>query len=75
MLEPAREILVLIAYAQALLLNACADVSSSARGLKFGLRLHVYPYFVYTNSEGSGESAHLRRLPEIWLLNIAISTK
>ena len=37
-------------------LNACADVSRGARGLKFGLCLHLHPYFVYTSSEGSGES-------------------
>ena len=27
-----------------------------ARGLKFGLSLHLHPYFVYASSEGSGKS-------------------
>ena len=75
MLGPAHEFLVLIAYAQTLHFNAFADVSSSARGLKFCLRFHLYPYFVYTSTKGSDESAHLRRLPELWLLNNAIRTK
>ena len=33
------------------------------KGLSFGLCLHLHPYFVYTSSDGSGESAHMRRLP------------
>ena len=28
-------------------LNVRADISSSTRGLKFGLSLHLHPYFVY----------------------------
>ena len=60
--EPEREILVLIAYVRESPLNADADKSSRARGLKFCLSLHLHPYFVYTSSEASGESAQLRRL-------------
>ena len=51
-----------IAYAQKPPLNAHIDVSDSARGLKFDLSPHLYPYFVYASSETSGESAHMRRL-------------
>ena len=43
-------------------LNAAAKVSSQALDIKFGLSLHLHPFFVYVSSEGSGESAHLRRL-------------
>ena len=56
------EIVVLIAHAQKLPLNAQVDVSSGARGLKFGTSLYIHTYFVYASSEGSGESAHVRRL-------------
>ena len=55
-------ILVLIAYAQKPSLNAHADISSGARGLNFGLSLHLLTNFVYSSSEGSGESVHLQRL-------------
>ena len=27
-------------------------------GLNFGRGLHLYPYFVYTSSDGSGDIAH-----------------
>ena len=47
-----------IAYAQNPNLNVHADVSSEARYLKsrylkFGLILHLHPYFVYVKSKGS----------------------
>ena len=54
--------LVLIAYAQESPLNTQAELSSSARGLIFGLSLYLYPYFVYSSSRCSGESAHLHSL-------------
>ena len=38
--------------------NVHADVSSGVKGLKFCPSLHLYPYFVYANSEGFGESVH-----------------
>ena len=55
-------LLVLIAYAQIFHINDHSDISRVARGLNFGLSPHLHPYFVYTSSEGSGESANLRRL-------------
>ena len=39
-----------------------ADVSSVARGLKFGLSLYHDKFFVSESSEDRGEAAHLRRL-------------
>ena len=47
--------------AQEFPLNAHADVFSGAKGLNFGMSLHLYPYFGYASIEGSGEVAHLRR--------------
>ena len=41
---PAHQVLVLISYVQMLLINAHTDVSIEARGLNFGLSLHVHPY-------------------------------
>ena len=43
------------------LANTHADVSSKANGLKLGMSLHLYAYFMYASSEGSGESAHMMR--------------
>ena len=45
----------------------CANASNKRpcctdRGLKFIVSLHSHPHFVYASSEGSGESAHMRRL-------------
>ena len=60
--EPAHEILAHIAYAQTPPFNTRADVTRKARGLKFGLRLHLLLCFVYASSEGSGETAHKHRL-------------
>ena len=31
--------------------NAIAEVASGARGLNFGLSIHLHPYFVYRSSE------------------------
>ena len=55
------EMLELIAYAQMPIMNAHADEYSKVRGLRFGLSLHKHPYFVFVSSEGSGQSAHMRR--------------
>ena len=44
------------------LINANDNVSSEGRGLKFGLNLHLHPYFVCVSSEGSGKSTHMCRL-------------
>ena len=35
---------------------------------------HIYPYFVYADSKGSGESAHLQDLSEPSFLDTAISS-
>ena len=43
-------------------LNAYSEVSSGARGLTFNLNLDLHSYFVYINSECSGESERLFRL-------------
>ena len=56
------DLFVFIAYAQMPLIIAHADVSSYARGLKFGLSFHLHPYFVHTSSKDSSEYAHMRRL-------------
>ena len=42
---PVYEISVLIAFAPLPLINGHADVSSDAIGLKFGMSLHLHPYF------------------------------
>ena len=67
--EPCREInnlvhaiLVLFAYTRTPPLYVHAEISSGARGNKFRLSLHLYPYYVYASNEGSGESVLLRRL-------------
>ena len=39
-----------------------AVISGDGRRLQRCLDLHLYPYFVYGSSEGSGESAHMRKL-------------
>ena len=56
------EILVLVAFPQKRLINVLAYVSSGARGLNFGLSLHLHPYFVCASSKCSGKYVHLRRL-------------
>ena len=52
----------IIANAQKPPWNTHTYVTSWVRYLTFNLGLHLHPYFVYACSEGSGESAHLRRL-------------
>ena len=42
--------------------NAHAQPSSVARCLNIGRTLRLFPYFMCANSEGSGETARLRRL-------------
>ena len=65
-------VLVLIVYAQKPLINTYADISSQTRGLNFDLHLHLHQYFVYANSESTGESADS---PELLLYDNAKSTK
>ena len=38
------------------------QISSEARGLMFGFKLHLHPYFMCASSEVSDETAHLCRL-------------
>ena len=51
-------------------LNAHSDVSSRARGLNFGLSLHLHPYFVYASSEDSGETGGCTGLIQPWPLTM-----
>ena len=48
------EIMVRIVYAQKPLMIVHSDVCSSS----FALSFHLHPWFVYSSSEGSGESAY-----------------
>ena len=59
---PAYEILVLITHAQKPPINTHADISRGAKGLNFGLNLHLHPFFVYVGSNGFCESVLLCRL-------------
>ena len=43
-----------------------ADISCQA-GSKFGLSLHLLPYFVYASSKGSGQYAHKRTVHKSYL--------
>ena len=45
-----------------------------ARGLNFGLSLHLHTFFVYASREGSGKTAYMRR-SEPSLLPDAMSTQ
>ena len=51
-----------VVYAQMPVINVHVDVSSEARGLIISLSLHPDQYFMYSSSDYSGESAHMRRL-------------
>ena len=55
----------LITHAETSLINAHEydpDVAIEARGLNIGQSLTLHPYFKNSSSEGSGKSAHMRRL-------------
>ena len=58
---------VRFAYAQKSPLNEHADVSNMVRVLNFALRLHLHPYFMCASSEGSVETAQLRRLSRAFI--------
>ena len=60
---------------QSLPLNAHSEIYSGATCPHFGLSFHLYTYFMYASSQGSGKSAHCTDLPEPPLLNNVISTK
>ena len=59
---PAHDNSILIASAQKPPINSHTDLLSGTRDLSFSLGLQLHPHFVYPSSEGSDESAHLRRL-------------
>ena len=69
---PIHEILVLNAYAQKPLINAHVDISSKTTGLIFGQSLHLHPYLMYANSEGSGADSSEASL--LFLLNQDFTT-
>ena len=48
--------------------NAYTDVSIGGSTLNFGSSLHLHPSFMYANSEGSGESAHMRGLACVFIV-------
>ena len=53
---PAHEILVLFAFSKKPPINTMVvDESCGARGMNFGLILHLDPYFVYASSKSSGK--------------------
>ena len=60
--EPTHEIMALIALGKLLSSNTHAQQSSGATRLIFGQTLHLLPYFMCVNSEGSGETAQMRSL-------------
>ena len=55
--EPTHEIMALFVLRKHILQNAHAQPSSGARCLIFDRAFHLRPYFMYVNSEGSGETA------------------
>ena len=59
--EPRHEIMALFALRK-LILQTRIRASSGARCLIFGRTLRLLPYFMCANSEGSGETARMRRL-------------
>ena len=58
-IEPALQIMVLFVLRK--FKRACAAILW-ARGMVFGWTLFLLPYFMHANSEGSGETARMRRL-------------
>ena len=56
-------------------INTHADTSSGTSGLNFGLRLYLYPYFVYASSVCSGVMRICSGSPEPSSLDIPISAK
>ena len=42
-------------------LNIHVQLSSGAKGLNFGMSLHLNLYFVYVSNEGSDETVHMHR--------------
>ena len=44
------------------IINAHAYIFSEARGLDFGLSLHLLPCFIYVSSKGFDESALMKKV-------------
>ena len=61
-IEPVHEIMALFVLRKTHSSNAHAQLSSGARCLMFGQTLRLLPYFMCANSDGSGETAWMRRL-------------
>ena len=61
-IEPFHEFMVLFVLRKLNSSNAHAQLSSGARCLIFGRTLRLLPYFMSANSEGSDETARMRRL-------------
>ena len=53
--------------------HAHAEISSKARVLNFGMCIHLYPYFVFASSKGSGKSVHVHILTKFLLITNVIS--
>ena len=71
--EPAHATTVLHARALSQHLSVNAMSFTGARHLEFPPNPELLPYFVCANSEGSGESAHMRRLT--WAFTAHICNK
>ena len=61
-LDPTHAILEHIASALIHSLNLHVQLPCMSRNITFGLNLTLLPYFACASREGSGESAHVRRL-------------
>ena len=60
-IEPCHKIMVLFIPVNSYLKRACS-ATEWARCLIFGQTLRLLPYFMWANSEGSGETVQMRRL-------------
>ena len=60
--EPRHEIMAIFVLRKTHSSNAHAQPSSGARCLIVGRTLRLLPYFMCANSEGSDETARMRRL-------------
>ena len=61
-IELRNEILVLIVYAQMLLIATHDGLSIAPRSLLIYLKRYLHPFSVYTSSKGSDDSTHMRKL-------------
>ena len=62
LIKPAHEIMALFVLHKLFSSNMHAQPSSGAKCLIFALTLRLLPYFMCATSEGSGETARMRRL-------------